>query len=486
MPDVPIGSILASDDQFIYRRGRRFRLNDPRIRLPRSRVPKPRVRNGSEIPYTENKPKFEFKQEVYNGYWRNHISGFYGPNIRYGYEINQLLISRGNARTKNAWSGGGDFYVHKTIQKGNLNGPTLKFYAPTQPPWTTNPGKLYYTVKPLLQLGLGHPPTFPNVNPPSFDSEANSLINTYEATGRARTDPGKPLANNAQAIAELYRDGFRLVGRELINWRSGTTSLSGLGKALGGEWLNLQFGVLPTARDFANGISAVMKIDAAMTKLRNESGKTIRRKTTLKDTTTVTNSSVTWGWPFAEYEWSGDLNTLLDGSTIHSTTTITREKVWYVARYKYTMREPGPLSDLVTRAKLAGLVPSASLAWELLPWSWVVDWFSNVGDVMKNMSPSAADNLICLHSYLMKETETRTIHTYSGSFQEKDHSEYGWKCSQSSGSFHNTWEVSTITKMRVGGRNPYGFHFGWADLSTYQQSLLAALGISRGSFSKKP
>lgn len=470
-------------DLFIFRRGRRYGLKAPLLKeigVPISKVGR---RPSNREPFTENKPKHQFTIDAQLGYWKNHLNGAYYPNLRYGYERNDLWISRGNARTKKSWSGGGNFEVAKIQYKGNLVGPTLTISLP-KPPFGL--GVKAYTVKTIMKEGLTHPPNYGTGLASTHAFESNQLIQQYEATGRARTDPGKPLANTAQAIAELYRDGFKLVGKQLIDWKRSGASFGALGKALGGEWLNLQFGVFPTVRDFVAGAAAIVKMDAAVAKLKRESGKTIRRRTTLKDTTTVSESFITRGWPFAEYEWDGVIPDCV-GTTNLSVLTIVREKVWYVARYKYTMQpSPSPLSDLVTRAKLAGLVPSASLAWELLPWSWLADWFGNIGDVMKNMSPSAADNLVTLHSYLMKETETRVIITKSGTYRFRGDTEGPLYHSGPSGSFHNVFERREIRKIRVGGRNPYGFYFGWADLSTYQQSLLAALGLSRRSFTRLP
>jgi len=52
------------------------------------------------------------------------------------------------------------------------------------------------------------------------------------------------------------------------------------------------------------------------------------------------------------------------------------------ARFKVRMKIPD--TTLTSAARLSSLNP-ASIAWELMPWSFVVDWFFNIGDYLRGV-----------------------------------------------------------------------------------------------------
>lgn len=116
--------------------------------------------------------------------------------------------------------------------------------------------------------------------------------------------------------------------------------------------------------------------------------------------------------------------------------------------------------------KLFGLSLTPDLLWNLAPWSWAVDWFTNTGDVLENVSDMVAQGLVMRYGYLM---ETKSI-----SVTYKLHG-----CT-----FHGTPVVlapavlETVSKVRVRA-NPFGFGITWDGLSPIQIAILAALGISR-------
>lgn len=58
---------------------------------------------------------------------------------------------------------------------------------------------------------------------------------------------------------------------------------------------------------------------------------------------------------------------------------------WAVLKWKPNNADGGlPSSDIALRAYLNGMHPSHVLAnaWEALPWSWLIDYFTNIGDVI--------------------------------------------------------------------------------------------------------
>lgn len=61
-------------------------------------------------------------------------------------------------------------------------------------------------------------------------------------------------------------------------------------------------------------------------------------------------------------------------------------KTWAVLKWRPTRPDVGlPSNDSDFRLMLTGLHPSAILlnVWEAMPWSWLIDYFTNVGDVLQ-------------------------------------------------------------------------------------------------------
>jgi hypothetical protein len=144
---------------------------------------------------------------------------------------------------------------------------------------------------------------------------------------------------------------------------------------------------------------------------------------------------------------------------------------------KYFLPVQTPFQDLVLNAKLGGLVPNLSNIWAVTPWSWLPGWFSNINDVLRNVSSSMENNIVLLYSYVMKETRTTTYTTFTHKIEwpKGDANAYTGNDIEAT----TSWEVTYTTKMRAGGHNPFGLYVGIDDLTTFQASILAALGISR-------
>lgn len=113
--------------------------------------------------------------------------------------------------------------------------------------------------------------------------------------------------------------------------------------------------------------------------------------------------------------------------------------------------------------------------YQLLPYSWLVDWFSNVGEVISNYTSITNDNMAAKYAYIMRETKTvvKCHIDFTARYSE------GQKTTKTS---HTAKSTTTIlTKCRAAA-SPYGFEVGWADFNQFQLSILAALGIARQRF----
>lgn len=368
-----------------------------------------------------------------------------------------LLVSQGHRRKgSGGWESGGPF--HQVTDE-----------------WTGSPVH-QLTFEQLFPVRLnrdwavslaGMPSTFAPLDTPSF-SDYQAELGVAYTKGYKRTRPGNPTASVGQFVAEL-RQVPTLPGRlfaQLKNFRS-----------LGSEYLNVQFGWKPFVNDVKKMYETYKNIDAKLARIASENGKGIRKRANLTDETNVTMHEEQHNVPFARCSPVPAI--FGSGRTTYSETTTTTVKSWYSARYRYWIPDVGSSqwTKRATRA-LYGVNPTPELLWEILPWSWLIDYFSNVGDVMSNASANAVDNLTMDYSYVMKRTKIVTQVHVKTTWEANEN--ILAKIGASSADLHATHTVEV--KLRQGGLNPYGIGADFGGLSGYQLSILAALGISRQRF----
>lgn len=144
-------------------------------------------------------------------------------------------------------------------------------------------------------------------------------------------------------------------------------------------------------------------------------------------------------------------------------------KVWFTAKFKYYI-PPKSLSSVIWNrravASMFGGTITPSVLWEATPWSWLIDWFSNAGDVFANMSDGLADNLVASYAYVMGTRQ------YAASCQHIADAKTGT-------GVNFTTTHSWISKRRAEA-NPFGFGLTFDTLSAKQLSILISLGMARG------
>jgi hypothetical protein len=126
------------------------------------------------------------------------------------------------------------------------------------------------------------------------------------------------------------------------------------------------------------------------------------------------------------------------------------------------------MAELAAVAELNfGVAFTPETLWNLTPWSWAADWFSNAGDVISNLSDSQRYGLIMPYGYIMVNTIQKRTYSVSGV------SDYG-------GSGNVPGSITFVTESKQRGKaNPFGFGVSDGDLDPGQISILAALGLSR-------
>jgi hypothetical protein len=117
-------------------------------------------------------------------------------------------------------------------------------------------------------------------------------------------------------------------------------------------------------------------------------------------------------------------------------------------------------------AKLFGTRVTPELFWELTPWSWAVDWVTNLGDVIHNVSAFSRDGLVMPYGYMMATITIKDTYTLSG-FQFN------------TGPPQTMFQSFTSTSKQRIRATPFGFGLDLGGFTNRQWAIIGALGLSR-------
>ncbi len=185
----------------------------------------------------------------------------------------------------------------------------------------------------------------------------------------ARTNPSRASVLLPVFFLELREipDMIRFVGRVLLNPKKWGPS------APGRVHLAVQFGWLPLIRDLIT-ISGLQKsVDRRRKEFdRLYSGNGLKRRIGLGAGAEV----VSYG-KFLNFGTYRNFNALLTENRSY--------RAWAVVNWRPTNPSSLPPSDAALMRRMTGLTAShiTEAVWEALPWSWLIDWFTNVGSVIK-------------------------------------------------------------------------------------------------------
>ncbi len=281
---------------------------------------------------------------------------------------------------------------------------------------------------------------------------SNASLDASGSTAMSRVNPTNPAFSLSQALGELSADGIPSLPSAAL-WKERTR----VAKASGSEFLNVEFGWLPLIGDIRQFAKTVQNSGKILDQYTKDSGQKIRRRYAFPPVEASTSSSgAMFPYPTTAYTSFGS------GSTFART----RSAKWFSGAFRYHIPAGNSARDRMARHvslanKLLGVRLTPSTLWELAPWSWAVDWQSNVGDVINNISNLGNDGLVLQYGYIMHESEMER-HDF-GVFPAGTVS-------------RSKTEVYRLRRPAT----PYGFGFNLGGLSAKQTSVLIALGLSHG------
>ncbi|UJQ85884.1 MAG: putative maturation protein [Leviviridae sp.] len=219
---------------------------------------------------------------------------------------------------------------------------------------------------------------------PSFDA----------ASFLARVNPGAHQVETLENLVDV-KDLPKLVKL------AGDTIL----KRGAGAYLTWQFGWKPLISDVKKLLDFSARVDKKVRELHAlyNNGGVHRRRTIDKDTVANTTTSLV--------QSSGPANITV------RTARITKRVRWATTRFVPTSLPPKDETEYRRRAIqiVYGLDLAPATIWEALPWSWMVDWFSNVGNYLvayNNVCPVRATPP-CLMTYTRTDASVTRTDTYT-------------------------------------------------------------------------
>jgi hypothetical protein len=271
----------------------------------------------------------------------------------------------------------------------------------------------------------------------------------------------KPAQPNFQALNAIYEL------RELPRMLQQRLSHNNL-KDIGNYYLALKFGWEPLLRDIRNFVITQRNAQDRLAQLLRDNGKPVRRSIVLHDdSSTVYTSGNSYG---------ALMPTLITGfyqgvTPSWRSSTISGEKIWASARFRYWL--PGGPRGVIWRrrmlARIFGLRPSPKVVWDALPWTWLADWFVDVGSMLENLDTGVADRLAADYCWIMRHKYVVGTRETTGFFRHAAGDYFNLSASGSS---------TASLKCRDLG-SPFGWNVNEASLSSHQLGILGALGLSR-------
>jgi len=336
--------------------------------------------------------------------------------------------------------------------------------------------------------------SIPAANPPKFNfppdlsSSRESLVEKG-TNAIAACAPSNQIAQVASSLGELYQKVPQIPGAS--TWKSRLEAISTVARSSADEFLNVAFGVLPTIADMGEFLKATHNYDKAYDQFVRDAGRIVRREFRFPKEVSVTEevltnvispaghvknktSGTSYDW------WSPNYGKATPGYETIRKRTVERD-IWFSGAFTYHLPggndTPSEMDRKRLMAKLFGAEPDMNTVWQLTPWSWAVDWVSNASSFVKNLQSFHDYSTVMRYGYVMETTTVTDVYT-AGQITAPVAATYaGWYKPVFWPSVSSV-TLRTTTKKRIQA-NPFGFGLSWEGLSSFQQAILTAIGITR-------
>lgn len=243
------------------------------------------------------------------------------------------------------------------------------------------------------------------------------------------------------------------------------------------HFLNHNFGWVPFLKDVSDLIDNVKNAQDKISRLKRDNGNWVRRRAILvNQTDTVVTKTPGIG---VSYQGTNDVYEIVSGHyrdpyyEFHKTTTTFAQSVgsfrYYLPEFDPNLPDQsGLLGDIKRRMAIHGARINPSNVYKAVPWTWLIDWVSDIGKSIQAVQDQTMDNMAARYLYL--------IHHQVKTITMKQHIFFN----AASGG-ERTFEYTQLIdcKQRKEADSPFGFGLTWQNLNAKQLALLGALGITR-------
>lgn len=281
----------------------------------------------------------------------------------------------------------------------------------------------------------------------------------YGTKAIAEVSPSNPHAGLATMLGELKKDG--LPSLDFLRGKD-----SPLKKGASG-YLEFEFALKPLIEDLKDLYASVTRSQYIMSQYRRDAGRPVRRRFTFMPERTTTRTLHKAG----VYPNPVGATQCYRRKWNRFKTVSTEKKRWFSGSFTYfSIPSHGDFAELERIYReanhLFGTAISPELVWNLMPWSWAIDWVVNIGDIIHNISSFLTDGLVMNYGYVMEHVRVQTIYELIG------------------GAYYNGYapvlSESYLQESKVRYRaTPFGFGLNPNDFSARQWAILGALGITR-------
>nr|APG77032.1 hypothetical protein [Beihai levi-like virus 2] len=310
---------------------------------------------------------------------------------------------------------------------------------------------------------------------PDKDDVYNDCF-SYGAQAYAALKPAPPDFSAASSLYELKEYLNPLKQKVLKHHKRQQKLQMRHGKLTAQMYIGYYFSWLPLFSDVRNFIVAFNNRKKRFDQLLRDEGKPVRRRRYLSKKTGDEDTSHEESWTAGGRGYNPETRPVLVtqcyakyggyGGGRKQTRNVS---VWCAGAASYLL-PPGPRDGPWKRKimrRILGLYLSPSQVYQIIPWSWMADYFSGLGHFMDAVSGGVEDRLWFHYAYVMrKETKTGvfdfwgTTYDFSGAYQRYD----------------TQARIKSVTMAR-NTASPFGW--GLETPNSHQMSILGALGYSR-------
>ena len=383
-----------------------------------------------------------------------------------GRQITESISNRRDPKTGNYYSGG-SFYTSRFtpyINPGYVSNALLLSGA-NEFHYSGPVVCAFPTSSEMSSVGFANPEF-------KLGSKDKKPIESLGATAISLCGPTNPASDLGTSLAEGVREGIpSLPG--IQSWKRRTEGL----KALGSEYLNYQFGWAPLAKEVNDVVDATRNHANIMKQYQRGEGRNTHREFSFPLSKSVKTFNGGGEWPLSTGLSPDMVNGKLTPQRVIS--RVSEVRTWFVGCFTYGLPSSADswrkhLGFGSQAEQLYGLALTPDVLWELTPWSWAVDWFTNAGDVINNVTQFGLAGQVMRYGYMMRESREKVdvslgpCEFYSGTKQNVS----------STRSSTTSCGYEVVTKLRAPA-SPFGFSVGWEGLSPTQLAITAALGITK-------